>query len=108
MIARVWHGWTSAANAPAYEALLREKVMPGHLGGIAGYAGAQVLKREDGGEVEFAVTTYFHSLDAVRAFAGSDPEKAVILPEARRLLSRFEERTRLYTVAIAPDQLPRR
>jgi heme-degrading monooxygenase HmoA len=108
MIARVWHGWTSPANAPAYEALLRTKVMPGHLGEIAGYAGAQVLRREEGGEVEFAVTTYFHSLDAVRAFAGSDPEKAVILPEARRLLARFEERTRLYTVAIGPDQIASR
>lgn len=103
MIARVWRGWTSPADAPAYEALLRAKILPGHLGGIAGYAGAQVLRREEGGEVEFAVTTYFQSIDAVRAFAGSDPEKAVILPEARRLLARFEERTRLYTVAIGPD-----
>lgn len=28
MIARVWHGWTSAANGDVYETLLRETIFP--------------------------------------------------------------------------------
>ena len=42
--------------------------------------------------------TYFESLDAVRAFAGEDYELAVVPPEARELLTRFEERSRHYEV----------
>jgi hypothetical protein len=37
---------------------------------------------------------------AVRAFAGAEHDRAVVSPEARRLLSRFDERVRLYELAI--------
>jgi len=39
------------------------------------------------------------SLDALRAFAGDDYEIAVIPPEARALLARFEETAIHYEVA---------
>ena len=29
MITRVWHGWTTPANAPKYEALLQEEIFVG-------------------------------------------------------------------------------
>ena len=29
MIVRIWRGWTSRANAQAYETLLREDIIPG-------------------------------------------------------------------------------
>ena len=29
MIGRIWHGWTTQANADAYEALLKREILPG-------------------------------------------------------------------------------
>jgi heme-degrading monooxygenase HmoA len=101
MISRVWHGWTTRANADAYEKLLREEVLPG-IHRVRGFEGAQVLRREDKDtkEVEFIVATRFASLDDVKEFAGDDYEMAVILPEAHRLLSRFDTRSVHYETVI--------
>jgi heme-degrading monooxygenase HmoA len=99
MIGRVWHGWTTRGNADAYEALLRTKILPGiHL--VAGHEGAYLLRRDAGDEVEFITLTFFASMDAVRAFAGQDHEVAVVPAEARRLLSRFDERSVHYEVVV--------
>jgi heme-degrading monooxygenase HmoA len=97
MIARYWRGWTKPEDVEAYEALLKEKVLPG-LSTIEGYRGGYVLRREDGDEVEFVVVNFFDSLDAVRRFAGEDYCTAVFEPEARRLLSRIEPRATHYEV----------
>ena len=106
MICRIWHGWTSPANADAYEALLREEIFAG-IGarGIAGYRGIQLLRRGVGGpdaggaeEVEFVTMMWFDSLDDARAFAGEDYARAVVPPAARALLARFDERSAHYEV----------
>jgi hypothetical protein len=90
MIARLWHGWTTRHNADAYEALLRSKILPG-IRRVPGYGGAHLLRRDAGvEEVEFVTITWFDSLDAVRAFAGPNYTTAVIPPEARSLLSRYD------------------
>jgi len=89
MIARIWRGWTNAEDADAYERLLREVVYPG-LKTIAGYCGGYVLRQDRGSETEFVTVNLFESLDAVKAFAGSDYEAPVFEPEARRLLSKVE------------------
>ena len=99
MIGRLWHGWTSRANADAYETLLRTKVFPG-IHKVPGHTGAYLMRRDAGHEVEFVTLTFFTSLDAVRAFAGNDYEVAVVPPEARKLLSHFDERSVHYEVAI--------
>ena len=54
--------------------------------------------------IEFVTITLFESLDAVREFAGDDYEAAVVLPEARRLLSRFDPRSRHYETLLEPPQ----
>jgi hypothetical protein len=41
---------------------------------------------------------WFDSIAAVRAFAGEDYEIAVVPPQARALLSRFDERSQHYEV----------
>jgi heme-degrading monooxygenase HmoA len=100
VIARIWHGWTTPENADAYESHLRTEVLPG-IHRIDGYAGAYLL-RTGGPEVEFVTVTLWESLDAIRAFAGDDYERAVVPPEARALLARFDERSRHYEVRAAP------
>ncbi len=95
MISRVWHGWTKRENADAYETLLRSEVLPG-IHRVRGFKGAQLLRRDLRDEVEFVTITLFDSLEAVKEFAGEDYEVAVILPEAHRLLARFDARSAHY------------
>ena len=102
MIARIWHGWTTRENADAYEALLRAEVLPG-IHRIDGYRGAYLLRRELEDEAEFATVTLWESLDAVRAFAGEDYERAVVPPAARELLARYDERSRHYETLVEPE-----
>ena len=99
MIARIWHGWTSPENADAYEEFLRTKMFPS-IQRVPGYLGADLLRRDDGQEIAFVTITRFESLDAVRAFAGENYERAVVEPEARALLSRFDDRSEHYEIVI--------
>lgn len=99
MISRVWHGWTSPANAQAYESLLKSEIFVGIRNRrIGGYRGIQLFRRALGDEVEFVTVMWFDSIEAVRAFAGEDYETAVVPPQARALLSRFDERSQHYEV----------
>ena len=98
MIVRIWRGWTTRANARAYEALLRDEIFPGIAArGIEGYRGIQLLRRDDGSEAEFMTVMRFDSLKDVREFAGQDYEVPVIPPRARALLARCDERAVHYT-----------
>jgi heme-degrading monooxygenase HmoA len=107
MISRIWHGWTTPANADAYEALLLEEIFAGIEGRhIPGYRGFQLLRRAVprntvetlGAEVEFVTIMRFDDLEAVRQFAGDDYEAAVVPPKARALLSHFDARSQHYEV----------
>ena len=101
MISRIWHGWTTPANADVYEALLKEEIFVGIQDRqIAGYRGIHLLRRDLGDEVEFVTIMWFESLDAVRAFAGDDYEVAVVPPKARAVLSRFDTRSQHYEVKV--------
>lgn len=91
MITRLWRGWTAPEDADAYERFLLAELFPS-MRSIAGFIGADVLRRPDGDEVAFVTLTRFDSLDAIRAFAGEDHELAVLEPAARALLSRHDER----------------
>jgi heme-degrading monooxygenase HmoA len=99
VIARLWHGWTTPENADAYEHFLRTTMFPS-IHRVPGYLGADLLRSDSDGVVAFITITRFESLDSVREFAGDDYERAVVEPEARRLLSRFDERSVHYEVVI--------
>ncbi len=99
LIARTWRGWTTPEKADAYERLLKEKVLPG-LKEIEGYHGGYVLRQDGKDEAEFVVVNFFKSLDAVRAFAGSDYTVPVFDSEARQLLAKVEPIARHYDVRL--------
>lgn len=99
MISRLWHGWTTRANADAYEKMLRDEVLPG-IHRVKGFKGAQVLRRDAKDEVEFVTITLFDSLAAVKEFAGEDYEVAVVPPPARKLLARFDARSAHYETVL--------
>lgn len=99
MISRIWHGYTTPANADRYENLLKSEIFTGISNRrIEGYRGIQLLRRNTGDGAEFITIMWFDSLEAVRVFAGDDYEKAVVPPAARALLSRFDERSQHYDV----------
>lgn len=85
MIGRIWHGWTTRADA--YERLLRREIFPG-------IAACQV----PGGEDEFITIMWFASSEAVKRFAGEDYERAVVPPKAQALLARFDDRAQHYDI----------
>jgi heme-degrading monooxygenase HmoA len=99
VIARLWHGWTTPENADAYEEFLRSTMFPS-IHEVPGFVGADLMRSDLDDEVAFVTITRFDSLEAVRAFAGDDYERAVVEPEARRLLSRFDERSEHYKVVL--------
>ncbi len=99
MIGRIWHGWTTPANADAHEALLKSEIFVG-IGerNISGYRGIQLFRRSLAAEVEFITIMWFDSLEAVCVFAGEDYEAAVVPPKARALLAHFDARSQHYEV----------
>ena len=106
MILRTWHGWTSSANADAYESLLKEEIFIG-IGNrqIQGYRGIELLRRENVDEVEFITIMRFDSIASVQEFAGSDYEAAVVPAAAQALLSRFDARSQHYDLRAARTAL---
>jgi hypothetical protein len=91
MITRIWRGWTTEANADAYQELLLTHIFPGIAGRqIAGYLGIRLDRRNVDGEVEFVTTMLFDSLSAVINFAGLSYAIAVVPAPARELLARYD------------------
>lgn len=105
MICRLWRGWTTAENAPAYEAIVRGEVIPGiEARGIPGFRSIDLMKREAEGGVEFTTLMWFDDLDSVKAFTGNDYEVAHVPERARAVLSRFDARSAHHEVVERRDQ----
>ncbi len=85
MIARTWRGWTSAADADAYFAYLERTGLRAYRE-TPGNAGVYTLRRIREGRAEFLLVSLWESWDAIRAFAGDTPERAVFYPEDDRFL----------------------
>ena len=105
MICRIWHGWTSPANAPQYERILREEVIPEiESRAIPGFRAIDVMRRANADTVEFTTIMWFEDLDAVKAFVGDDYEVAHVPARARSVLLRFDERSAHYEVLDRREQ----
>lgn len=88
-------------NAERYERLLRDEVFPGILSrGIPGLRGLEAWRREAGSEVEFVTVMAFDDLTAVAVFTGGDPESSVVPEAARKLLSRYDDHSQHYDLAL--------
>jgi mannose-6-phosphate isomerase-like protein (cupin superfamily) len=90
MIARVWRGESTPEQASRYVEHLERSLFP-ELRKIEGHRHAYLLQRNTAERVNFLVVTLWDSMDAVHAFAGDDPETAVVEPAARAVLSAFDE-----------------
>jgi heme-degrading monooxygenase HmoA len=85
LIARIWRGAVRRVDSDDYAAYMQET-------GVAGYSstpgnrGVWMLRRDVGENTEFVMFTLWDSLDAVKAFAGTDHESAVFYREDDRYL----------------------
>ena len=75
MIVRNWRGRVPAAKAAAYLDLMREVAIPDYRK-TPGNLGAWALSRPEGEIVHVEMLTFWTGLDAIRAFAGADVDKA--------------------------------
>jgi antibiotic biosynthesis monooxygenase (ABM) superfamily enzyme len=94
MIARIWHGYATKENANAYVNLLKNEIFEGiATKKITGYRGIQLLKRELENEFEFTTIMWFDKIENVKQFMGEDYETAYVLPEAQKLLKRYDKKS---------------
>lgn len=105
MIARSWSARASQSDASHYVTHARTAVFA-HLSKIKGYRGALVLTEGRTTNVAVTVLTFWESMDAIRAFAGPDPEAAVVEPEAEAALIEFDRRVRHFEVAASQAVWP--
>jgi len=101
MILRMWSARTTGEKAGEYVQHATEKVFPA-LRGIKGHHGAYLLRRVINGVVEMVVLTMWESMAAVTRFAGKEPDRAVVEPEARAILSEFDDFVTHFEVVHGP------
>lgn len=93
MICRIWRGWTTPDNAAQYERIVLSQVIPGiEARTISGFRQIDLLRHDEGDEIEFTTLMWFDSLDDVRGFMGEDYSVSHVPAAARAVLSRFDER----------------
>jgi uncharacterized protein len=102
MILRLWKARSAAEKAGEYVQYATTKVFPA-LSAIEGHRGAYLLRRTLGGATEFVVLTLWQSMEAVRRFAGDNPEKAVVEPPARAMLTSLDDSVTHFEVVHSPE-----
>jgi len=105
MIVRMWHGVTEAAKSEEYLDYLGETGVPDYRA-TEGNLGVYVLRRNEGERAHFLTVSFWESLEVIKAFAGSDPERARYYPEDERFLLDFEPNVEHYEVLV--DSFPER
>lgn len=89
MIARIWHGMTTAAKADEYLEFLKRRAIPDYRG-TPGNLAVYLLRRTEGEVTHFLTLTHWDSFESIEAFAGSDIAKAKYYPEDAGFLLEFE------------------
>ena len=98
MIARIWRGTTAAGRAQEYLQYIRDTGVSDYTA-TPGNHGVQILMRTHDGRTDFTILSYWESLDAIKAFAGDDPEASRFYPEDDEFLIDKEPRVEHHDVA---------
>ena len=98
MIVRMWRGAVAQADADAYAEYI-ERTGMAEYGRTEGNQGAYMLRRDVDGLTEFVTVSMWTSMDAVRGFAGAEPERAVFYPEDDGFLVERDETVKHFEVA---------
>ena len=101
MIARIWRGRASAAEADEYFEYLKKTGLKDSRG-TAGNQGVYILRRIKDGEAEFLFLSIWDSMAAIKRFAGDDTEKARYYPEDKNFLLEMEPVVSHYEILAKP------
>ncbi len=101
MIARIWHGITPAAKADAYLDSLNETGVPDYKA-TPGNRGVYVLRRIEGEVAHFILISLWESMEAIKQFAGPEPEVARYYPADKKFLLEFEPTVTHHEVLVQP------
>lgn len=85
MIGRTWRGWTRARDIDAYAGYVAATGLVAYRA-TPGNRGAWIMTRVTGDRAEILTVSLWDDMEAVRAFAGEDPGRAVFYPEDDRYL----------------------
>ncbi|MBP1699673.1 MAG: hypothetical protein H6Q41_4861 [Deltaproteobacteria bacterium] len=99
MIARMWRGIATQERANEYVKHLQHSVFP-ELRQIDGFKGVYLLRRNSSEDIEFLVLTLWESMDAIRKFAGENPEVAVVAPTARALFREYDAEVKHFEIVL--------
>jgi heme-degrading monooxygenase HmoA len=97
MIVRQWQGLAKPERAEDYVAHLRTDTFP-QLATIPGFIDASILRRDIARGVEFLVVTRWDSIEAIRQFAGPEPEHAVVPRRVQDMMVEYDRSVRHYEV----------
>jgi heme-degrading monooxygenase HmoA len=99
MIARMWRGSAIRERADDYVKHLQQSVVP-ELRQIDGFKGIYLLRRNLPDDVEFVVMTLWESMEAIRKFAGENPEVAVVASAAQVLFREYDPIVKHFEIAL--------
>ena len=99
MLARSWDGDTRVQDADEYVEYLRRTGVA-DLTSTDGNLGVFVLRREEDDRASFRLLSLWESKDAIRRFAGDDPERARYYPDDERFLLGLTPGVEHYEVVI--------
>ncbi len=97
MIVRMWHGMVEASKADEYAEFMKERAVPDYSS-VDGLKKLLFLRDVKAEVAHFLLVTHWDSMEAVKKFAGENPEKAKYYPEDDGYLLEKEETSALYEV----------
>jgi heme-degrading monooxygenase HmoA len=97
VISRQWRGIAKRSEADRYVAHLRAETFP-QLGDIPGFVSASILRRDVAEGVEFLIVTTWESIEAIRRFAGEDPQRAVVPEKVQEMMVTCDRTVHHYEV----------
>jgi heme-degrading monooxygenase HmoA len=100
MIARIWRGAVRPGDGDVYVAYVEETGIRNYRE-TAGNLGAHILRRDLVDRTEIVTLTFWESMEAIRAFAGEDPEIARYYPEDDRFLIERPRTVEHYDVPVS-------
>ena len=96
-IMRLWHGEVAIEKADEYEKFMIERAAPDY-GSVEGLNKLYFQRKNEEKKAHFLLVTIWDSIDAVKKFAGDNPEIAKYYPEDDAFLLEKEKHVSMYEV----------
>src|SRR5262245_43779905 len=98
-IVRTWKAYATPEKVRAYREHLASGVLP-ELRKLQGFQGLDLCETPKGGRIKLLVISRWESIEAIKAFAGADPHRAVVEPGAKAMLAQYDEFVTNYEVTL--------